>query len=132
MLRKLEVLSLPPIKCLFQKIDKDQNSRSLKIVNLFFSRFYLKAVDLFHEFSGSRDMDSLMPASQAFYFLEDLFRDELIVKDDGQELFELKSQEKVKIYMDVYMFDFLKLDKSHYDNYALREPSLSLDQVINF
>jgi hypothetical protein len=92
----------------------------------------LKAVDLFQEFSGSRDMDSLMPASQTFYFLEDLFRDELIVKDDGQELFELKSQEKVKIYMDVYMFDFLKLDKSHYDNYALCEPSLSLDQVINF
>ena len=131
-LRKTGTVTLPPSNSLFKKIEADTNERNLKILNLFFRRFYLKAIELFQESCEEYKLDQLLPYSKVLYYIEDLFRNELIFKDDGVELFILKNFDKARIYFDVYLYDYLRLDKYYYENLVLMESGFTYDQIIDF
>ena len=136
MLKKLNVLTIPAPKNLFKKVDENLTSKNQETMNRFFKRYYRKAVELFDQCSDIRYncYEQTITRDQVFEYLEDLFRDELIIKDEGEELFINTPNNcmKVKIYQDVYFYDFLRIDKTFYEEHKSFEPYLSYEQVIDF
>lgn len=103
---------------------KDNLNRIKKIFQENFEDAYIQYQKLKNEDDGK------IPKSYILFYLSESFK-KIKLLDQGHDLFELEEEQRALVYLNVYLYDYMKVDQEFWDK-APKDVALDFKQIRNF